>query len=722
MPGLFSRIKTWVSTEDVVYSDLNAEFDNVLTNFVPLMMDDYSTNVAQMQVKTDPGEVGTESLATTLAGEIARLRHLISEITGETQWYTSPSNSLAGLAGAIGTGLADNRLVSGRVRSTSEQPMHLVAHGAARTVTLKGASTNFLYYIEGTQYTIDADVTLTNLTLAPSSNNTCLVNDANASDQYWTKYSGEDGTEITIDTVGSEITALVGKIAAFKLDNGSTAEYFIARVETDKLTRANRGYFFDPSDNPIPRIVYSNNDTITLMKLGWVFAKTDETLTVVYTNPTWSGSEPTSPSNGDYWYDLENEKWKKYDVSSFVDADATLVGVCIQDTTNCVAARSFEYFKAFEDTNTIELVYSTAAIATARYKGGTLNVWGETFKFDHDIPAWGMTTNLESGVTEAASTMYYFYVTEDGALKISNIKPYDRREDLQGRYHPYNSWRCVGSAFNDGSQNLESVNSYFTRNDAAYVSQSHTAAANIQIVERVIPVSGSGGAITQYVPAAALWRGSTLTFVRTDDTLANAVTLDFYGSEAILDVNSRTTYKMYSKGESVTLFSDGTNISIANSYIPSVSTTYTLAVTGVTSNPTKASSATIDSAKWKRRKDSIIITWIYSAPNNTGAADGSGTYLFSFPSNVTADGTAQLISTTPTSASPVAYGTWNNGTSREIPVEGFLYDSTHLAFRYLSASAYGSPGNMVGSANGMNTVAGWKMAFRAEFVVSGWEG
>jgi hypothetical protein len=77
MPGLFSRLTTWASLQDVTYSAFNAEFDNIITNFVPLMMDDYSTNATQMQVQTDPGESGTESLATTLAGELARIRFVL---------------------------------------------------------------------------------------------------------------------------------------------------------------------------------------------------------------------------------------------------------------------------------------------------------------------------------------------------------------------------------------------------------------------------------------------------------------------------------------------------------------------------------------------------------------------------------------------------------------------------------------------------------------------
>jgi len=87
MGSIFSRIKTWGNNEIVTNEDLNAEFDNILDNLIPAQLDDYSTNQTQMQTNVDPGEVGTESLATTLAGELERLRFSVKEIKGTTQWY-----------------------------------------------------------------------------------------------------------------------------------------------------------------------------------------------------------------------------------------------------------------------------------------------------------------------------------------------------------------------------------------------------------------------------------------------------------------------------------------------------------------------------------------------------------------------------------------------------------------------------------------------------------
>ena len=91
----FSRIKEWVAEEILTASDLNAEFDNIVDNMTPTGLEDASSDVTAMQANTDPGGVGTESLATTLLGEIQRLRYVIKRIVGGAQWYSTPTYNLS---------------------------------------------------------------------------------------------------------------------------------------------------------------------------------------------------------------------------------------------------------------------------------------------------------------------------------------------------------------------------------------------------------------------------------------------------------------------------------------------------------------------------------------------------------------------------------------------------------------------------------------------------
>jgi len=72
----------------------NSDHQNHIDNGIPTQLDDYSTNVAQMQNTTDPGEVSSESLATSLSGELDRIRFTINEMKGTTQWYETADATL----------------------------------------------------------------------------------------------------------------------------------------------------------------------------------------------------------------------------------------------------------------------------------------------------------------------------------------------------------------------------------------------------------------------------------------------------------------------------------------------------------------------------------------------------------------------------------------------------------------------------------------------------
>ena len=95
MAGTYSRVKTWASGNTLDASDLNAEFDNILNNSDPDGIDDASTNATAMQATADPYPAASESLATDLRGELQRIRYVMKQITGETNWYVDPDTTMA---------------------------------------------------------------------------------------------------------------------------------------------------------------------------------------------------------------------------------------------------------------------------------------------------------------------------------------------------------------------------------------------------------------------------------------------------------------------------------------------------------------------------------------------------------------------------------------------------------------------------------------------------
>ena len=68
-----------------------------LTQRLDTAFNGYSADATAMQATTDPYPAGSPSLATSLLGEIQRLRYLVAQITGETYWYIDPDVSLATL-------------------------------------------------------------------------------------------------------------------------------------------------------------------------------------------------------------------------------------------------------------------------------------------------------------------------------------------------------------------------------------------------------------------------------------------------------------------------------------------------------------------------------------------------------------------------------------------------------------------------------------------------
>lgn len=94
MPGTYTHTTRTTGTT-LTASIYNADHQNHIDHFEPQYIDDYSTNLAAMQTKTDPGESGSESLPTTLGGELERLRYAIYDAKlaidpGITYWYETP--------------------------------------------------------------------------------------------------------------------------------------------------------------------------------------------------------------------------------------------------------------------------------------------------------------------------------------------------------------------------------------------------------------------------------------------------------------------------------------------------------------------------------------------------------------------------------------------------------------------------------------------------------
>jgi hypothetical protein len=87
--------KTWGVHEILQSTDINAGFTRTVTANVATCTTGYSATVSQMKVTTDPYPGGTESLASTVADELGRVRFQLNAVAGKSFWYQPIDNSLA---------------------------------------------------------------------------------------------------------------------------------------------------------------------------------------------------------------------------------------------------------------------------------------------------------------------------------------------------------------------------------------------------------------------------------------------------------------------------------------------------------------------------------------------------------------------------------------------------------------------------------------------------
>lgn len=386
-------------------------------------------------------------------------------------WGVGYFSSLFVDGGLVDLGNQDSppyKIVSGKTRSISNQPAFLLPSGSGASATLQATSTPLVLEINGQAVTISADIAITGLTVAPSSNNTCLLNEPTAASQVSTRMWGENNprfsekTFLNVDNMGSNVSSKIGSLCGFKIVQGGNTEYFTAFVTSSTILEdVKRGFFYNSSSAPMNRILLSDNAVISIMSLAWVYVTSAGAVNINYNNPTYSETQPTSPATNDYWFDLTNRVWKQYDGATWNSVERHLIGLLIIDTANCIGARSFDFFASVSAVNTMQLEAKNNSSVWAFGDFPLVNVAGTTHRFGFSRPTWDMASHLATSAdmynaSEQSSAFYFFYLSDRGERKISDIQPY-WRADLLGWYHPHEPWRYVGDIWNNSSSDFDSI-------------------------------------------------------------------------------------------------------------------------------------------------------------------------------------------------------------------------------------------------------------------------
>jgi hypothetical protein len=343
---------------------------------------------------------------------------------------------------------ANNYIKSCQIMTDGGAPNFLIPNGANNTATIDATPTPLEVVINGSSVIIASDISITGLTSAPAANNTCLVNDVYILADENTKYF----RRFVIDTIGTEISNRNGKIQGF-LQNG---EYFLAHIDTTNsaLNILRRGAFRNSASAPFARATWTDNATVTIMSTAWVYVdNTGTSAAISYTSPIYSGTAPASPATNDYWYDTSVSKWKVWGGSAWSIANRTLVGVLLINSAGvCVASWSMDPMKSALALNTIQLrKFDNTKIISEKSINDAV-VYGSYIKSFTNL-AWDITLNLDTSLSEAANTSYYFYITPAGVPIISDEHP-EYREEFGDWYHPYKTYLYCGSSQNNNSSNL----------------------------------------------------------------------------------------------------------------------------------------------------------------------------------------------------------------------------------------------------------------------------
>lgn len=225
--------------------------------------------------------------------------------------------------------------------------------------------------------------------------------------------------------------------------------------------------------------------------------------------------------------------------------------------------------------------------------------------------------------------------------------------------------------------------------------------------------NASGGAFTFTLPTAVGASGKIYLLKRTDQTLANQITVNTTSSQTIDGITSTTLATQY---ESIRVRSDGANWQIDQRYIPSVWTTYTVTIVATGTSCAKGT-VSLDRAAWKRIGDSMAITYQYI--QTAGGTAGTGNYKFGLPSGATVNTSITSVGTL--GASVLGAALTSNAAdglaASSSQASAFAYDSTNFGLKILSTATVqvivGASGaalnntNLIYEASMLIPITGW---------------
>ena len=362
-----------------------------------------------------------------------------------------------------------DRIISGVTSPLSNAPKFISVDGT--DVTILGTTTPLQLNINGRSITLNSDITLQNLSIAPSApNNTAKINDdalvgaATHIASEARKYAGEcdfvygnqSANILKIDEAGAKVTAKIGQWVAFSYGVSGILYGFLEDAET--LVSVQRRFFRGVNDNLIDTEELGDNSVLTLLNVGWIFADADaiESPEITYISPFYSATAPSGGNlDGRYWFNVRTGRWLRFENGQFIQKDRMPIGIVVTDDTGAMAYRCFDFAGNRSRLNTTTWLRSGDDKYITR-KVGQVAVDREIFTVGHNV-FFDKTTDGNEAIV--SNEKFYFYIKNDGGTLTSAIRPV-WNPTLGGYYHPVEYWRCVCETFITGG-NFNDEYSYF---------------------------------------------------------------------------------------------------------------------------------------------------------------------------------------------------------------------------------------------------------------------
>lgn len=204
-----------------------------------------------------------------------------------------------------------------------------------------------------------------------------------------------------------------------------------------------------------------------------------------------------------------------------------------------------------------------------------------------------------------------------------------------------------------------------------------------------ISVSASG-AWTLTLPTAVGISGQTISATRSDNSLANAISVNTTSSQTIGSFG--TSVHIITQAESWTWQSDGANWVVTQHLSVTPWATYTPTIGAVTTPPTTTGTGTTIFAEWMRDHNNVLVHYYVNVPNpSSGNSSGSGNYKYPLPANITANSSALTINTNfsiPWGSQVAASAVYFGGSTGNLSI--YLFDTSNMKLNINGVGPYSS--------------------------------